>query len=105
MATSVLPDVPVAYLISLDANCLSWETDDPPDITAYFSQFGNPFWWDSRDPCDHCLIPGVSDPQDTEDVIWPSVDIDLEVRSNDLFGVQDVQLSHRTDGSRGGILT
>ena len=35
IAAGVRPDVPIAYLISLDGNCLLWEFDYPPDITAY----------------------------------------------------------------------
>ncbi|MDJ0521689.1 MAG: hypothetical protein QNJ90_06390 [Planctomycetota bacterium] len=100
IAAGVRPDVPIAYLISLDGNCLLWEFDYPPDITAYFSANGNPWSWDIRDPCDRWDIPGLSGAADTEDVAWPNVDVNLEVRSNDPFGIEDVQLNYRPDGTR-----
>jgi hypothetical protein len=103
IATSVLPDVPVAYLISLDGDCFLWESDYPPDITTYFNTYGNPFSWDFRDPCDHWSIPGVPDLVDTEDAVWPNVETNLEVRSVGL--VSDYQINYRGDGTRSGIFT
>ncbi len=103
IATSVLPEVPIDYLISLDGDCLYWETDYPPDITSYFTQNGNPFSWDIRNPCDHWLVPGVLDAADTEDVVWPNVAVNLEVRSSGIVG--DYQINHRTTGSRENVFT
>lgn len=103
IATSVRPEVPIAYLVSLDGDCLYWETDYPPDITTYFAQYGNPFAWDIRDPCDHWLVSGAASPMDTEDVVWPNVAVNLEVRSNGIVG--DYQINYRTDGSRTNIYT
>ncbi len=105
IATSVAQHVPIDYLISLDANCLGWPSAYRPDITEYFNANGNRWWWDFRDPCDHWLIPGLDDAADTEDVVWPNVATNLEVRSNDGFGVSDWQINHRGDGSRTGVRT
>jgi len=106
IAVSVRPGIPIAYLISLDGNCLAWESDYPPDITTYFSANGNPFSWDIRDPCDRWLIPGLANPADTEDVVWPNVAVNLEVRGNGgLSGIKDLQVNYRTDGTRTAIYT
>lgn len=103
MAASVVQHIPIDYLISLDGNCLNWGASYRSDIDLYFSQNGNPFPWDIRYPCDVWRIPGLSELQDTEDVVTPNVAINLEVRS--AYIVTDFQINHRTDGSRFNVTT
>ncbi len=105
IATSVVQHVPISYLISLDANCLGWPSAYSPDITDYFIANGNPWSWDFRAPCDHWQIPGLDSAADTEDVVWPGVAVNLEVRSNDGLLISDWQINHRGDGSRFGVFT
>ncbi len=105
MATSVLPKVPIDYLISLDGNCFLWESTYPGEISSYFTQNGNPFPWDIRDACDRWRIPSITALQDTEDVVWPNVAVNLEVRSKRGSLGQDEQLNYRLDGSGRDIYT
>lgn len=104
IACSVVPHVPIDYLISLDGNCLDWGASYGQEVADYLATNGNPFPWDISNPCDVWVIFGVMDPADTEDVAFDNVAVNLEVRSAD-FLISDFQVNHRLDGSFDGIFT
>jgi hypothetical protein len=99
IACSVLPQVEVDVLVSLDGVCLQWAPDNEDSFDSFYAAFGNPFPWDISMPCDRWNIPGLADPEDTEDVV--------EVRSNGGFPtlIRDEQTNHRLDGTSDGIAT
>jgi hypothetical protein len=104
IACSVLPQVSVEVLISLDGVCLQWADDHAASIGAYYANFGNPWSWDISAPCDRWSVPGVVDPQDTEDIVFDNVVAHLEVRSNGAFPfIRDEQINHRPDGTQDDI--
>lgn len=107
IAASLLPDVPIEVLVSLDGVCLQWEDDHAPSILDFYAEEGlNPFPWDISAPCDRWDVAGVAALQDTEDVVFANIALNLEVQSNGGIGgggVEDLQDNHRKDGSQDGI--
>ncbi len=99
--------LPVDVLVDLDALSLGWEDKAflgigdawAPIIRAHARDTGQMWPFDIANASDSVRIPGLTSPQDIEDVVPDSVLINLEVWSDDGLGVRDSQLNHRLDGS------
>lgn len=106
LACSVLPDVPIDVLVSLDGVCTQWTGDNEEDIQEYYAAYGNAFPYDIAQPCGRWTVPGADLPFDTEDIVFANVAANLEVQSNgDTPIAQDGRTNHRLDGSATGIQT
>ena len=104
IAVSVVDQIPIEYLVSLDGICFFWETEHQSTIRSWFQANGNPYPWDISAPCDIWSVPGQASAFNTKDVAFDNVVINLEVQSNDLF-TSDCCDNSRLDGSRTGIET
>ena len=102
IAVSVVDQVPIEYLISLDGVCFLWGTEHQGTIQNWFQANGNPYAWDISAPCNIWNIPGQAAPYNTKDVVFDNVVINLEVQSDDLF-ISDCCDNYRLDGSQTGI--
>jgi hypothetical protein len=100
IATSVLPDVHVEVLVSLDGVCFFWEADNGLSIDDYIAANGNPWSWDISMPCAAWDVPGVG-VLDTNDVAFSNVRYNIEVLSNGTTPLAvDEQENYRPDGTR-----
>ena len=103
-ATSIVPDLPIRVLITLDGTCLEWENLHANAIIAYVNKHGVPWDWDVWNACDTWPIPELKYLADTEDVVCDSVETNLEVQAGALSGL-DPQSNHRVGGGKAGIVT
>jgi len=97
IATSLLPQIPVDTLITLDGVCTSWECEHDSALPASFS-------WDIADACARWPVPGQAGLLDTKDVVFPGVRVHIEVRSDDLF-IRDDRADVRLDGTQRDLLS
>jgi len=108
VACSVMANVPIEALVSLDAICFQWEADYGPSILAYYAVYGNPWPWDISTPCGEWMVPGFATLFDTGDVAFDNVAHNFEVQSDDscaLCLLSDQTDNARLDGSITGIVT
>jgi hypothetical protein len=100
IATSVLPDVHVEVLVSLDGVCFFWEADNGLSIDDYVATNGNPWSWDISMPCAAWDVPGIG-VLDTNDVAFSNVRYNIEVLSDGSTPfAADEQENYRPDGTR-----
>jgi len=97
IATSLLPRIPVDTLITLDGICTSWECEHDSALPASFP-------WNIADACARWSVPGQPGLLDTKDVVFPSVRVHIEVRSDDPF-IRDDRANVRLDGTQRDLLT
>jgi len=104
IATSVMDQIPVSCLITLDGICFAWECEHADEVTSW--EAGSPLTlsWDIAYPCDVWPIAGLSTLYNTKDVVFDNVLMNLEVQSSDPF-VADCCDNLRLDGSSDGIAT
>ncbi len=97
IATSLFPEIPVAFLITLDGICTAWECEHDSALPGSFP-------WDIADACARWQVPGQPGLLDTKDVVFPAVRLHIEVRSDDLF-ISDGRANVRLDGTERDIVT
>ncbi len=108
-ALHVVDDLPVELAIDLDGVSMGWEEDsllagfgdDWDDVIAQYNQTYGATWpFDLGDAEAGWSLPGIEDPQDTEDVLPDSVLINLELQSQFslLFPFPDDDDNHRLGG-------
>ncbi len=102
MAASLVPELPIRYLVSLDGVCLDWPSAHANEVIAYVNAFGNPWGWQIWEPCNHWDIAGLLLPANTDDVVFDNVVYNLEVHSGTGLP-RDLQWNHRLSGSTEGI--
>lgn len=104
IATSVVPDITIDVLISMDGVCTLWEFDHEDQIRGYYDSVGgNPFPWDISAPCFQWDVLGIGR-FDTEDVAFDNVVFNIEVRANGELVAQDGTANFRLDGTRDDIV-
>jgi hypothetical protein len=104
IAASIRPEIPIAYLVTLDGICFYWDCEHGDAMDDWMAASGETFPYDLSAPCDALGIPGQPDPLSAKDVAFGSVAVNLEVRSDDLL-LSDCCRNYRPNGSRAGIFT
>jgi pimeloyl-ACP methyl ester carboxylesterase len=77
------PEVPVAYLISLDSVCTGWTADHAAYIQQHYSSNSERYPWPLREHPDLCRVTfdGLPEPRAISDVVPGNVALSLEVQS------------------------
>lgn len=101
-AVSILSDIPIAYLITLDGICDDWDCVHEATVDAYQGAHGNPWPWDVSMPCARWTVAGTGTLYDTEDIAFDNVTVNIEVQSDDSTIFDDVDNVH-LDGTKTGI--
>jgi hypothetical protein len=104
MVTSILSEVPIEYLITLDGTCELWECEFATEVADWLAANGDPYPWDIAGPCGLWPVQGQTGDYDTSDVVFSNVRYNLEVQSNDP-DVRDEVDNRRLDGTRTDIDT
>jgi hypothetical protein len=103
---SVLPDIEIDVLISIDGVSLQWEGDHTPSIDAWIAkQGGSPYSHYIADVTEKWIVGPEA--LDTKDVVFDHVAFNIEVQSNRDCGVClvfDEVDNVRGDGSEDGIV-
>lgn len=100
--------IPVDVLVDLDGISIGWETDVgtafigdtwTSELIAHAERTGTAWPFEVWNAADSFFVPGLTEPQDVEDVVPNSVAVNLEVWSDDGLGVRDTQPNWRRDGT------
>ena len=94
-ALLLVPDLPVAALVDIDAESYEWEWEWAGEIADDDTDWG----WDIGNAESGWEVDGLGDLQDIEDLVPNNVALDLEIVSNDGTWIQDGDPNHRMDGS------
>ena len=111
-----LVDIPIDFLIDFDGESTCWENDTicgsfgdrwKKVIDEYRAEYGDPWPFDIAEAADHWSVPGVSQPQDIEELVPDWVSYNIEIHANGYTPpiLNDDELNWRLDGSDWNILT
>jgi hypothetical protein len=104
--------LPVDILIDIDGISIGWDDDTATffigdgwsvPLQAYARDSGIAWPFDIWRATDRYPVPGLSVPQDIEELVPDTTIVNLEIWSNDLTGVRDRQPNVRLDGSSENI--